>query len=110
MVAFFPVAIMSPLLLQFIIVAGFGALCFGCGYLTGFIVTRNQWRDEMIERGVARYHWQTGRPANGIGGSRRKNRRRRECDDLRCEGLRRTSPSCGSYWAAIRRGECDDLN
>jgi len=52
---------MSPLLLQFIIVAGFGALCFGCGYLTGFIVTRNQWRDEMIERGVSRYHWQTGK-------------------------------------------------
>jgi hypothetical protein len=25
-------------LLQFIIVVGFGALCFGCGYLTGFIV------------------------------------------------------------------------
>jgi hypothetical protein len=29
-------------LLQFIIAAGFGALCFGCGYLTGFIVTRNR--------------------------------------------------------------------
>ena len=43
---------MSPLLLQFIIVAG---------YLTAFIVTRNQWRDEMIERGVAHYHWQTGK-------------------------------------------------
>jgi len=61
LVALFPEAIMSPLLLQFIIVAGFGALCFGCGYLTAFIVTRNQWRDEMIERGVAHYHWQTGK-------------------------------------------------
>jgi hypothetical protein len=39
----------------------FGAFCFGCGYLTAFIVTRNQWRDEMIKRGVARYNWQTGK-------------------------------------------------
>jgi hypothetical protein len=61
LVAFFPEAIMSPFFLQFIIVAGFGALCFGFGYLTAFIVTRNQWRDEMIERGVAHYHWQTGK-------------------------------------------------
>jgi hypothetical protein len=30
-------------------------------YLAGFIVTRNHWRDEMIERGVARYNWQTGK-------------------------------------------------
>jgi hypothetical protein len=37
-----------------------GAFCFGCGYLTAFIVTRNRWRDEMIKRGVARYNWQTG--------------------------------------------------
>jgi hypothetical protein len=44
-------------LLQFIIVVGFGALCFGCGYLTGFIVTRNRWR-EMIKHGVARYNSQ----------------------------------------------------
>jgi hypothetical protein len=29
-------------------VAAFGALCFGCGYLTAFIVTRNHWRDEMF--------------------------------------------------------------
>jgi len=35
-------------LLQLIIVVAFGALCFGGGYLTAFIVTRNQWRD-MIE-------------------------------------------------------------
>jgi hypothetical protein len=47
-------------LLQFIIVVAFGALCFGCGYLIGFIVTRNQWRDELIKRGVARYNSQTG--------------------------------------------------
>jgi hypothetical protein len=48
-------------LLQFIIVIAFGGLCFGCGYLTAFIVTRNRWRDEMIKRGVARYNWQTGK-------------------------------------------------
>jgi len=48
-------------LLQFAIVAAFGALCFGCGYLIAFIVTRNRWRDEMIKRGVARYNWQTGK-------------------------------------------------
>jgi hypothetical protein len=47
-------------LLQFIILAAFGALCFGGGYLTAFIVTRNHWRDEMIKRGVARYNRQTG--------------------------------------------------
>jgi len=33
--------------LQFIIVAAFGAFCFGCGYLTAFVVTRDKWRDEM---------------------------------------------------------------
>jgi hypothetical protein len=48
-------------LLQFIIVIAFGALCFGVGYLTAFIVTRNKYRDEMIKRGVARYNWQTGK-------------------------------------------------
>ena len=36
-------------LLQFIIVAAFGAFCFGCGYLTAYIVSRNRWRDEMIK-------------------------------------------------------------
>ena len=41
-------------LLQFIIVIAFGALCFGCGYLTAFIMTRNKWRDEMIKRGARR--------------------------------------------------------
>jgi hypothetical protein len=48
-------------LLQFIIMVAFGAVCFGCGYLTAFIVTRNHWRNEMIKRGVARYDWQTGK-------------------------------------------------
>jgi hypothetical protein len=47
--------------LQLIIVIAFGGLCFGCGYLAGFIVTRNHWRDEMIKRSVARYNWQTGK-------------------------------------------------
>jgi hypothetical protein len=48
-------------LLQFIIVVGFGALCFGCGCLTAFIVTRNQWRHDMIERGFANYNERTGK-------------------------------------------------
>jgi hypothetical protein len=52
---------MSELLRQVLIAVAFGAACFGCGYLTGFIVTRNVWRDEMIKRGVARYNWQTGK-------------------------------------------------
>jgi hypothetical protein len=42
---------MNQLLLRVVIVVAFGAFCFGCGYLTAFIVTRNQWRDEMIKRG-----------------------------------------------------------
>jgi hypothetical protein len=53
-------AMMSNLLLQILIVVAFGAFCFGCGYLTAFILTRNRWRDEMIKRGVARYNGQTG--------------------------------------------------
>jgi hypothetical protein len=32
---------MSELLLQVIIVVAFGGVCFGGGYLTAFIVTRN---------------------------------------------------------------------
>jgi hypothetical protein len=48
-------------LLQFLIVAAFGGLCLGCGYLIAFLVTRNKWRDEMIRRGVARYNWKTGK-------------------------------------------------
>src|SRR5262252_1908901 len=46
---------------QFIIVAAFAVFCFGFGYLTAFIVTRNKWRDEMIERRIARYDWHTGK-------------------------------------------------
>jgi hypothetical protein len=42
-------------------VVAIGALCFGCGYLIAFIVTRNKYRDEMIKRGVARYNQQTGK-------------------------------------------------
>jgi hypothetical protein len=52
---------MREQLLQFGIIVVFGAFCFGCGYLTAFIVTRNKWRDEMIKRGVARYNWNTGK-------------------------------------------------
>jgi hypothetical protein len=52
---------MQEQLLQFGIMALFGALCFGFGYLTAFIVTRNRWRDEMIKRGVARYNWHSGK-------------------------------------------------
>jgi hypothetical protein len=51
----------SQLLLQVIIVVAFGALCFGGGYLTAFIVTRNRWRDDMIKRGHGRYNWHTGK-------------------------------------------------
>jgi hypothetical protein len=52
---------MSELILQFVIVVALGGLCFGCGYLVAFILTRNKWRDEMIRRGVARYNSQTGK-------------------------------------------------
>jgi hypothetical protein len=41
-------------------VVAFGALCFGCGYLTAFVVERNKWRDELIKRGHASYNWYTG--------------------------------------------------
>jgi hypothetical protein len=51
----------SQLLMQVVIVVTFAALCFGGGYLTAFIVTRNQWRDQMIERRIARYNWHTGK-------------------------------------------------
>ena len=47
--------------LQFIIMAAFAVFCFGFGYLTAFIVTRNKWRDEMIERRIARFDWRTGK-------------------------------------------------
>jgi hypothetical protein len=47
--------------LQVLIVVAFGAFCFGCGYLTAFILTRNSWRDETIKRGIAHYNWTTGK-------------------------------------------------
>ena len=56
---------MSQLGLQIIIVVAFGVLCFGSGYLTAFFVARNQWRDEMIKRGHARYNWYTGKWERG---------------------------------------------
>jgi ABC-type lipoprotein release transport system permease subunit len=46
-------------LLQFIIVIAFGALCFGVGYLTAFIVMRNKYRDEMIKRSLLRSPYTT---------------------------------------------------
>ena len=48
--------------LQFIIMAGFALLCFGCGYLTAFIVTRKNWRGDMINRGFANYNERTAPP------------------------------------------------
>jgi len=62
---------MRDQLLQFGLVAAFGALCFGCGYLTAFIVTRNQWRDEMIKRDFAHYNERTGKWEWGEQASRR---------------------------------------
>ncbi len=47
---------MSELLLQVVIQMAFGAVCFGVGYLTAFIITRNRWRDYMIRGGVARFN------------------------------------------------------
>jgi hypothetical protein len=61
LVAFFPGSGHEPVAVAINHRGGFGALCFGCGYLTAYIVTRNQWRDEMIKRGIARYHWQNGK-------------------------------------------------
>jgi hypothetical protein len=52
---------MREQLLQFGVVAAFGALCFGCGYLIAFIVTRSRFRQEMIKRRVAHYDSQTGK-------------------------------------------------
>jgi hypothetical protein len=52
---------MRDQLLQFGLVETFGALCFGCGYLTAFIVTRKNWRGDMIERGFANYNERTGK-------------------------------------------------
>jgi hypothetical protein len=71
--------------LQFIIVVVFGALCFGGGYLTAFIVTRNKWRDEMVKRGVA---LQLGDRQMGMGRaakvmSRRSKIRKRQPSNVR---------------------------
>jgi hypothetical protein len=52
---------MSDELLQFIIVVGFGALCFGCGYLMAFLVTRTRFRNQMIKRGAAHFDSETGK-------------------------------------------------
>ena len=62
---------MSELLPQVLIAVAFGAVCFGGGYLTAFIVTRNQWRYEMIERGFANYNGRTGKWEWGEQASRR---------------------------------------
>jgi hypothetical protein len=48
-------------LTQFGIVIAFGALCFGCGCLAAFTVTRNRFRNEMINRGLANYNERTGK-------------------------------------------------
>jgi hypothetical protein len=58
---------MSDERLQFIIVVTLGGLCFGCGYLTAFIVTRTRFRNQMIKRGAPAT---TRKPANGNGKSR----------------------------------------
>jgi hypothetical protein len=41
---------MSQLVLQVLIVVAFSAFCFGCGYLTAFVVTRNQCADRCKAR------------------------------------------------------------
>jgi len=91
---------MSQLLLQVVIVVAFGAFCFGCGYLTAFIVSRNQWRDEMIKRGVARYNWQTGKWE--WGGHQKKGSRDIECPHAasRRPGPSRNSPPASSCASA----------
>src|SRR6516164_548716 len=76
-------------LLQFIIVVAFGALCFGCGYLIGFIVTRNQWRDELIKRGVARYN------SNGSGS--------RLCQWARARSAKSYNRDAVAYFRSARR-------
>jgi hypothetical protein len=48
---------------QFIIVADFGAICFGFGYLIGLIMARNEWRD--------RYNWRTWQMGMGRAAERR---------------------------------------
>ena len=56
---------MSKPLLEFIILFAFGALCFGCGYLIAFIVTRTKFRNQMIKRGAA--HYELGDRQMGMG-------------------------------------------
>jgi hypothetical protein len=62
---------------QFIIVAGFGAICFGCGYLIAFIVVCNHGAMKCLSAGSARYNWRTGGravvPANSWPQSRKEN-------------------------------------
>jgi hypothetical protein len=82
-------------LLQFIIVVAFGALCFGCGCLIAFIVTRNKYRDEMIK---AVSPATISRPANGNGESSQRNRRRGKCSER--GGSPAISPSCRSYYGS----------
>jgi hypothetical protein len=53
---------MNQSLLQLVIVVvAYGALCFGCGCVAAFIVTRSRWRDDMIKRGFANYNERTGK-------------------------------------------------
>jgi hypothetical protein len=56
---------MGEQLMQFGVMGAFGALCFGCGYLVAFIVTRNRFRNEAVKRGVGHYNWQTGKFESG---------------------------------------------
>jgi hypothetical protein len=41
----------------------FGAMCgtFILGMGVGAFIIRNQWRDEMIKRGHARFHWENAK-------------------------------------------------
>jgi hypothetical protein len=82
---------MSDELLQFIIVVGLGAVCFGCGYLIAFILTCHKYRDEMIKpvSGAT-----ISRPANGNREIHLRNRRCGKCNDPKRGGSRRISPSC----------------
>jgi hypothetical protein len=52
---------MSQLMLQFAIVVAFGALCFGSRCVAAFIMTRNRFRKEMIDRGLAHCDERTGK-------------------------------------------------
>ena len=92
----------SQLLLQVAIVVAFGAFCFGCGYLTAFIVTRNKWRDAMIKRGIARYNWQTGKwEWGGPAKSSRDIEVGKEKATVTEEGLVASSQKAGSIGSLI---------